>query len=93
MKDLKNTLRNPIKKFKQEIYELSQNKSYEEYENILEEVKNRLKLLMKIKIDFIEKMINLVKEGSQYQFEINKMLKPYIKMKNIFKNKNKKIKN
>lgn len=44
---------------------------------------------MKIKLEFIDKMINLVKEGSQYQYEINKMLKPYFTMANIFKSKSK----
>lgn len=44
---------------------------------------------MKIKIDFIEKSINLVKEGLKYQNEINKMLKPYFTMANIYKNNTK----
>lgn len=48
---------------------------------------------MKIKIDFIEKMIELVKEGSQYQYELTKMIKPYCAMANICKTKNKKFLN
>lgn len=83
----------PIKKFKQEIYELSQNKSYDEYETILEEVKIRSKGNMKIKLDFIDKMISLVKESSEYQYEINKILKPYFTMANIYKNKSKNFSN
>lgn len=42
---------------------------------------------MKIKIDFIEKMIDLVKEASQYQFALNKFIKPYFSMASLYKNK------
>lgn len=87
IKDSKNLLKLPIKKFTQEIQELSNNKSYEEYEYIYDEVKNRSKGALKIKIDFIERMIDYVKEGSQYQFELNRMIKPYSSMVNIYKNK------
>ena len=87
IKDCKNVIKQPIKKFKQEIHLLSNNKSYEEYENVYEEVRSRSKGPMKIKIDFIENMIDLVKEGSQYQYELSKMIKPYSSMVNIYKNK------
>ena len=59
----------------------------------MEDVKNRSKGSMKFKIDFVNKMIDLVKEASQYQFEINKMLNPYYAMANSVKTKGKKFLN
>lgn len=38
-------------------------------------------------MDFIDKMISLVKEGSQYNNELSKMLKPYQDMALIYKSK------
>jgi hypothetical protein len=83
----------PIKKLKEEIQVLSNDKSFEEFETVMEDVKNRSKGTMKFKIDFVNKMIDLVKEASQYQFEINKMLKPYYAMANAIKTKGKKFLN
>jgi hypothetical protein len=83
----------PIKKLKEEIQILSNNKSYEDFESVMEDVKNRSKGTMKFKIDFVNKMIDLVKEATQYQFEINKMLKPYFSMSNAIKTKGKKLLN
>ena len=81
----------PIKKIKEEIQILSSNKSFEEYELIIDDLKNRSKGVFKFKIDLINKMIDLVKEASQYQFEINKLLKPYYAMANAIKLKGKKF--
>ncbi|MFM7854075.1 MAG: hypothetical protein ACKO96_19680, partial [Flammeovirgaceae bacterium] len=81
IKDCKTMFKNPIKKLIEEMQNLSENKSFEEYEFIMEDIKNRSKNL-KIKMDFINKMIDLVKEACQFQFELNKMLKAYIIMAN-----------
>ncbi len=85
--------RTPIKKLKEEIQILSTDKSFEDFETVMEDVKNRSKGTMKFKMDFVNKMIDLVKEASQYQFEINKMLKPYFSMANAIKTKGKKFLN
>jgi hypothetical protein len=85
--------RTPIKKLKEEIQTLSSNKSFEEFEVVLEDIKNRTKGNMKFKLDFINKMIDLVKEACQYQFELNKILKPYYAMANSIKIKGKRLLN
>jgi len=85
--------RTPIKKIREEIQILSNNKSFEEYESIVEDLKNRTKSNFKFKIDLINKMVDLVKEASQYQFELNKLLKPYYAMANAIKLKGKKFLN
>ena len=54
--------KNPIKKLKEEINSLANNKSFEEYDQIMEDVKNRSKGNTKFKIDILTKMIDLVKE-------------------------------
>lgn len=92
IKDCKTMFKNPIKKLIEEMHNLSENKSFEEYEFIMEDIKNRSKNL-KIKMDFINKMIDLVKEACQFQFELNKMLKAYIIMANAIKLKGKKFLN
>jgi len=79
--------KNPIKKLREEIQQLASNKSFEEYDQIMEDVKNRSKGNTKFKIDILTKMIDLVKEACQYQFELNKMLKPYYSMANSIKTK------
>lgn len=79
--------KNPIKKLKEEIQTLSENKSFDEFQLVLDDVKNRSKGSMKFKIDFVNKMIDLVKEACQYQFELNQMLKAYYTMSNLFKTK------
>jgi len=81
-----------MKKLVEEMQFLSDNKSFEEYEQIMEDIKNRSKNL-KIKMDFINKMMDLVKEACQFQFELNKMLKAYIIMANAIKLKGKKFLN
>jgi hypothetical protein len=93
IKDCKFMFRTPIKKLKEEIQVLSNDKSYEDFETVIEDVKNRSKGTMKFKMDFVNKMIDLVKEATQYQFEINKMLKPYFSMANAIKTKGKKFLN
>jgi hypothetical protein len=93
IKDCKFMFRTPIKKLKEEIQVLSNDKSYEDFETVMEDVKNRSKGTMKFKMDFVNKMIDLVKEATQYQFEINKMLKPYFSMANAIKTKGKKFLN
>jgi len=81
--------KNPIKKLREEIQLLGQNKSHEEYDQIMEDVKNRSKGNTKFKFDILTNMIDLVKEACQYQFELNKMLKPYYSMANSIKTKGK----
>jgi hypothetical protein len=93
IRDCKTMFRVPLKKLKEEIEILSINKSYEEYEAVMEDVRIRSKGVVKFKIDFVNKMIDLVKEASQYQFELNKMLKPYYAMANAIKTKGKKFLN
>ena len=93
IRDCKIMFRTPIKKLQEEIQNLSNNKSYEDFENAMEDVKNLSKGTMKFKLDFVNKMIDLVKEASQYQFEINKMLNPYYVMANSIKTKGKKYLN
>lgn len=93
IRDCKQMFRTPIKKLKEEIQILSNNKSFEEYESIIEDLKNRTKSNFKFKIDLINKMVDLVKEASQYQFELNKLLKPYYSMANAIKLKGKKFLN
>jgi hypothetical protein len=93
IKDIKVQFKTPLKKLKEEIQILSQNKSYEEYEIVMEDVKNRSKGNMKFKLEFVNKMIDLVKEACQYQFELNKMIKPYYNMANCIKTKGKKYLN
>lgn len=83
----------PFKKIKDEIQTLSNNKSYEEFEQTMEDLKNRTKSNIKFKIELINRMIDLVKEASQYQFELNKMLKPYFIMASSIKLKGKKFLN
>jgi hypothetical protein len=85
--------RQPLKKLREEIHFLSINKSYEDFETVMEDIKNRSKGTMKFKLDFVNKMIDLVKENSQYQFELSKMLKPYYAMANLIKTKGKKFLN
>lgn len=93
IRDCKQMFKTPIKKIKEEIQILSSNKSFEEYESIIEDLKNRTKANFKFKIDLINKMIDLVKEASQYQYELNKLLKPYYAMANAIKLKGKKFLN
>ena len=81
--------RSPLKKLREEIQLLSGDKSFEEFETVMEDIKNRSKGPMKFKLDFVNKMIDLVKENSQYQFELNKMLKPYYAMSALIKTKGK----
>lgn len=88
IKDSKSYIKNSLKKFKIEAMLLSENKSYEQYESALEEVKNRSKGNMKITLSFIEKTILLLKESIQYSTEIDKLLEPYTEMSRIFKSKN-----
>jgi hypothetical protein len=85
--------RSPLKKLREEIQLLSGDKSYEDFEIVMEDIKNRSKGTMKFKLDFVNKMIDLVKENSQYQFELNKMLKPYYAMSGLIKTKGKKFLN
>ncbi len=87
IKDSKILFKNPVKKLREEIQQLASNKSFEEYDQILEDVKMRSKGNAKFKIDILNKMIDLVKEASQYSFELNKMLKPYYAMANSIKTK------
>jgi len=93
IRDCKGMFRIPMKKLKDEINILSNDKSSEDFETVMEDVKNRSKGAMKFKIEFVNKMIDLVKEASQYQFELNKMLKPYYAMANAIKIKGKKFLN
>ena len=93
IKDCKMMFKIPIKKLKDEIQALSNNKSWEEFEMVMEDIKNRSKGTMKFKLDFVYKMIDLVKEACQYQFELNKILKPYYSMSNSIKTKGKKFLN
>jgi methanogenic corrinoid protein MtbC1 len=93
IRDCKLMFRTPLKKLKEELEILSTNKSFEEYELLLEDVKNRSKGNLKFKMDFINKMIDLVKEACQYQFELNQILKPYFGMANAIKTKGKKFLN
>lgn len=93
IRDSKNMFKIPLKKFREEIQLLSSNKSFEEFEIVMEDVKNRSKGTMKFKLDFVNKMIDLVKEACQYQFELNKMLKPYYAMANSIKIRGKKFLN
>lgn len=93
IRDCKGLFRTPLKKLKEEIELLSNDKSFEDFETVIEDVKNRSKGTMKFKIDFVNKMIDLVKEASQYQFELNKILKPYFAMANAIKTKGKKFLN
>jgi chemotaxis regulatin CheY-phosphate phosphatase CheZ len=93
IKDSKSQFKVPLKKLKEEIQGLSMDKSYEEFDNVMEDVKNRSKGTMKFKLDIVNKMIDLVKEACQYQFELNKMIKPYCSMANIIKTKGKKFLN
>lgn len=93
IKDCKAMFRSPLKKLNEEIQILANDKSYEEFETVMEDVRNRSKGPMKFKLDFVNKMIDLVKENSQYQFEINKMLKPYYTMSGLIKTKGKKFLN
>jgi len=87
IRDSKIMFKNPVKKLRDEIQTLSTNKSFEEYDQITEDVKNRSKGNTKFKFDILNKMIDLVKEACQYQFELNKMLKPYYSMANSVKTK------
>ncbi len=93
IKDCKTMFKTPLKKLKEEIQSLAEDNSYKEYENIMEDMKNRTQSSTKLKLDFINKMIDLVKVNSQIQFELNKMLKPYYSMSNLvrIKGKGKKI--
>lgn len=93
IKDSKTMFKTPLKKLKEEIQSLAEDNSYKEYENIMEDMKNRTQSSTKLKLDFINKMIDLVKVNSQIQFELNKMLKPYYSMSNLvrIKGKGKKI--
>lgn len=93
IRDSKTMFKTPLKKLKEEIQLLSCDKSYEEFETVMEDIKNRSKGTMKFKLDFVNKMIDLVKENSQYQFELNKMLKPYYAMSSLIKTKGKKFLN
>ena len=77
IKDSKNMFKIPIKKLREEIQILAGDKSYEEFETVMEDIKNTSKGAMKFKLDFVNKMIDLVKESSQYQFELNRMIKTY----------------
>lgn len=93
IKDCKNMFKIPLKKLKEEIQILAGDKSYEEYESVMDEIKNTSKGTMKFKLDFVNKMIDLVKESSQYQFELNRMLKPYYSMSSLIKTKGQKLLN
>jgi len=91
IKDCKTMFKIPFKKIKEEIQNLSNNKSWEDFEQTMEEIKNRTKNNVKFKIELINRMIDLVKEASQYQYELNKMLKPYYIMATNIKLKGKKF--
>lgn len=93
IKDSKNMFKIPIKKLREEIQILAGDKSYEEFETVMEDIKNTSKGAMKFKLDFVNKMIDLVKESSQYQFELNRMLKPYYSMSSLIKTKGQKFLN
>lgn len=90
IKDAKTMFRIPLKKLREEIEILALDK-YEDFENVLEDVKNRSKGSLKFRLDFVNKMLDLIKENSQYQFELNKMLKPYFSMCSLIKSKGKKL--
>lgn len=83
----------PFKRIRDEIQSLANNKSFEDYEQTMEDLKNRTKSNVKFKIELINRMVDLVKEASQYQFELNKILKPYFSMANSIKLKGKKFLN
>ena len=89
----KNLFKNPLKKFKDDITILSKDKSYEEFEKVLNDIKTKTKTNFQFELKLIEKMIELEKENSLYNYEINKILKPYISMSKIIKNKGKKLLN
>jgi hypothetical protein len=91
--DSKSHFKLPLKKLKEELLSLSGNKSYDDFESVMEDVKNRSKGTMKFKLDIVNKMLDLVKEACQYQFELNKMMKPYFSMANLIKTKAKKFLN
>jgi hypothetical protein len=91
IKDCKTMFKIPFKKIKEEIQILSNNKSFEEFEQTMEELKSRTKNNVKFKIELINKMIDLVKEASHYQYELNKMLKPYYIIATNIKLKGKKF--
>ena len=93
IKDSTNMFKIPIKKLREEIQILAGDKSYEEFETVMEDIKNTSKGAMKFKLDFVNKMIDLVKESSQYQFELNRMLKPYYSMSSLIKTKGQKFLN
>jgi hypothetical protein len=89
IKDCKTMFKTPLKKLKEEINFLAEDKSYEEYESLMDDMKNRSQSSIKLKLDFINKMIDLVKVNSQIQFELNKMLKPYYSMSSLVRIKGK----
>ena len=93
IKDSTNMFKIPIKKLREAIQILAGDKSYEEFETVMEDIKNTSKGAMKFKLDFVNKMIDLVKESSQYQFELNRMLKPYYSMSSLIKTKGQKFLN
>ena len=83
----KNLFKNPLKKFKDDITLLSKDNSYEEYQKVLNDIKTKTKTNFQFELKLIEKRIELEKENSLYNNEINKILKPYISMSKILKNK------
>ena len=83
----KNLFKNPLKKFKDDIILLSKDNSYEEYQKVLNDIKTKTKTNFQFELKLIEKRIELEKENSLYNNEINKILKPYISMSKILKNK------
>lgn len=93
IKDCKVMFRTPLKKLKDEIKLLAGNKSYEDFERVMEDIKNRSKNSMKFPTDLINKMIDLGKQNSEYQIELNRMLKPYYAMASLIKAKGKKFLN
>jgi gas vesicle protein len=93
IKDSKSQFKNPLKKLREEILSLSGDKSNEDFELVMEDVRNRSKGTMKFKLEIVNQMVDLVKEACQYQYELNKMLKPYFSMANLIKTKAKKFLN
>ena len=75
----------PIKKFKEELNNLANNQSYEEFQGLIDEIKLHSKGKLEFKYDFITKMIELIKESCIYQNELNKILKPFYSMSSLIK--------
>lgn len=85
LKSTKNMFKVPIKKFKEELNNLANNQSYEEFQGLIDEIKLHSKGKLEFKYDFITKMIELIKESCIYQNELNKILKPFYSMSSLIK--------